>query len=194
MIKEALQSAIGRGEQDTTTSKPADGSGEEPAFARSVSDPSIPDAASLVTPVPPEVIKTASESTPNAGSDRSLPKLLDGVQKLIESYEYQDRVGNAYYEVLAEQFADPHSLRRPIRANGRELTFVVLAEGVAELGDELGMNEREMKSVQIAHQLYAEQLGYTSAAEQVSVLTIEMSEERVDDILRIGGFSDEYSA
>lgn len=185
MVRSIIQSITGGSTETETETTGADG---EPDFATSIADPAIPDADELVTPLPPEVIESARDSSPLTGSDRSLIEALDEVQKLVESYEYQDRMGNAYYEVLAEQFSDPHSLRRPIRATDSELTYIVLAEGLIEIGDELGMNEREVQAVQIAHQLYAEQIGLTAEAEQVSVLTVEMSQERIGELLRLTGF------
>lgn len=185
MVRSLIQSVIGSSTESKTT---ATTDKSEPDFATSIADPAIPDAEKLVTPIPPAVIESARESSPLTGSDRSLIEALDGVQKLVESYEYQDRMGNAYYEVLAGQFSDPHSLRRPLRATDSELTFIVLAEGLIEIGDELEMNEREVQAIQIAHQLYAEQLGLTGEAEQVSVLTVEMSQERIGELLSLTGF------
>lgn len=145
----------------------------------------VPEFPHLVTPVSPLVIQEASEHADLPEDDPDLHEILNAVQRYVENHEYQNRPGNAFYERLVEEFNTPYSLREPIGIKDGELFFTILAEGWKQIGSDIGLNERQLRAVRDAHQLYADTSGFSEYGPLVNVMAIKINSRRLAEFVEL---------
>lgn len=143
------------------------------------------DNSATSTAVPPEIIARAEKSMGDelADSPHDLETLLDAVQNFVWSKEYASRRGNAFFEQIVQDFNDSESLRRPVLFRDGELFCVILAEGWADIGEQVtidgkqGLSANELRAVTNAHQLYADDVGLSEYSAALNIMAINVRNE-----------------
>lgn len=136
----------------------------------------------LETPVSPQVIAAAQEHASFAEDDRDLPELLNAVQEYVENHSRAEDQGNSFLERVIEDSNNRHSLRKIVDVQDGELLFAILAEGWSEIGEAINLNDRELRAVRDAHQLYADASGYSEYGSLINVLAVTIPENSPSDL------------
>jgi hypothetical protein len=150
----------------------------------------MPPEGSLESPVSRAAVAVAREQNPDLrerGRADDLVEVLNRIQQWVENHEYQNRRGNAFFERLVQDFNDDGALRRPaLVSEGEEwaeLIFVVLAEGWADIQDELDLLEEEVRAARDAHQLHAVDRGLAEYSSLVCLMAVRVRPPRAISIL-----------
>jgi len=144
-----------------------------------------PAAAELETPISPGIVAEARQeaSLPAVEGGMSLVEVLNEIQLWTEQQEYAEPPGNAFLEDLVTKFRDDDSLSEPVRVVDGEVTYILLAEGWAEIQRELDLYDAEVEAARDAHQLYASAVGLDAYAAGVNLLTIQTTPPRAKELL-----------
>lgn len=137
----------------------------------------------LQTPLDEGAIREAAQEIPLEDSDWTLTDLLDAAQMWVEQFGYDEHSGNAFFEQLATQFSDPSHLRKPVRISESRLWFVMLAEGYADMQDDLELTDEEVRAIRDAHHIYAEREGLEEYVTNTNLMCVRVREDPLRDML-----------